>query len=60
MPESTKSESTMSETYRHFTRLFPSRTERIPMGAPAADAMARYDELAQLGHTERFVPFFLT
>ena len=59
MPESTKSESTMSETYRHFTRLFPYPHERIAVGAPAADAMARYDELAQLGHTERFVPFFL-
>ena len=59
MPESTKSESTMSETYRHFTRLFPYPHERIAVGAPATDAMARYDELAQLGHTERFVPFFL-
>lgn len=59
MPESTKSESTMSETYRHFTRLFPYPHERIPMGAPAADAMARYDELAQLGRAEGFVPFFL-
>ena len=59
MPESTKSESTMSETYRHFTRLFPYPHERIPMGAPAADAMARYDELAKLGRAEGFVPFFL-
>ena len=59
MPESTKSESTMSETYRHFTRLFPYPHERIPTGAPAADAMARYDELAQLGRAEGFVPFFL-
>lgn len=59
MPESTKSESTMSETYRHFMRLFPYPHERIPMGAPAADAMARYDELAQLGRAEGFVPFFL-
>ena len=59
MPESTKSESTMSETYRHFTRLFPYPHERIPMGAPAADAMARYDELATLGRAEGFVPFFL-
>lgn len=59
MPESPKSESTMSETYRHFTRLFPYPHERIPMGAPAADAMARYDELAKLGRAEGFVPFFL-
>ena len=59
MPESTKPESTMSETYRHFTRLFPYPHERIAVGAPAADAMARYDELAKLGHAEGFVPFFL-
>lgn len=59
MPESTKSESTMSETYRHFTRLFPYPHERIPMGVPAADAMARYDELAKLGRAQGFVPFFL-
>ena len=59
MPESTKSESTMSETYRHFTRLFPYPHERIAVGVPATDAMARYDELAQLGRTEGFVPFFL-
>lgn len=59
MPESTKSESTMSETYRHFTRLFPYPHERIAVGAPAADAMTRYDELAQLGRAEGFVPFFL-
>lgn len=59
MPESTKSESTMSKTYRHFTRLFPYPHERIPAGTPAADAMARYDELAELGRTEGFVPFFL-
>ena len=26
------------------------------MGAPAADAMARYDELAKLGHAEGFAP----
>ena len=49
----------MSETYRHFMRLFPYPHERIPMGVPATDAMARYDELAQLGRTEGFVPFFL-
>ena len=49
----------MSETYRHFTRLFPYPHERIPMSAPAADAMARYDELAKLGRAEGFVPFFL-
>ena len=59
MPESAKSESTMSETYRHFTRLFPYPHERIAVGAPAADAMTRYDELAQLGRAEGFVPFFL-
>ncbi len=59
MPESTKSEPTMSETYRHFTRLFPYPHERIPAGTPAADAMARYDELAELGHAVGFVPFFL-
>ena len=59
MPESTKSESTISETYRHFTRLFPYPHERIPAGTPAADAMARYDELAERGRTEGFVPFFL-
>lgn len=59
MPESTKSESTMSETYRHFTRLFPYPHERIAVGAPAADAMARYDELAKLGRAQGFVPFFL-
>ncbi|WP_246827343.1 DUF4253 domain-containing protein [Rothia sp. HMSC061E04] len=29
------------------------------MGAPATDAMARYDELAQLGRAQGFVPFFL-
>ena len=56
MPESTKSESTMTETYRHFTRLFPYPYERIPAGTPATDAMARYDEL---GRAEGFVPFFL-
>ena len=49
----------MSETYRHFTRLFPYPHERIAVGAPAADAMTRYDELAQLGRAEGFVPFFL-
>ena len=59
MPESAKSESTMSETYRHFTRLFPYHHERIAVGTPAADAMARYDELAERGRTEGFVPFFL-
>ena len=52
-------ESTMSETYRHFTRLFPYPHERIPMGTAATDAMARYDELAKLGRAEGFVPFFL-
>ncbi|OFM98410.1 hypothetical protein HMPREF2630_05405 [Rothia sp. HMSC072B03] len=59
MPESIKSESTMSETYRHFTRLFLYPHERIAVGAPAADAMTRYDELAKLGRAEGFVPFFL-
>ena len=59
MPESTKSESTMTETYRHFTRLFPYPHERIAVGSPAVDAMARYDELAELGRAEGFVPFFL-
>ena len=59
MPESPKSESTMSETYRHFTRLFPYPHERIAVGAPAADVMTRYDELAKLGRAEGFVPFFL-
>ena len=59
MPESPKSESTMSETYRHFTRLVPYPHERIAVGAPAADAMTRYDELAKLGRAEGFVPFFL-
>lgn len=59
MPESTKSESTMTETYRHFTRLFPYPHERIPVGTPAADAMARYDELTERGRAEGFVPFFL-
>lgn len=52
-------ESTMSETYQHFTRLFPYPHERIPMGTAATDAMARYDELAKLGRAEGFVPFFL-
>lgn len=64
VPESTASESTapeptMSETYQHFTRLLPYPHERIPMGTAATDAMARYDELAKLGRTEGFVPFFL-
>ena len=59
MPESTKSESTMSETYRHFTRLFPYPHKRIAVGTAATDAMARYDELAKLGRAEGFVPFFL-
>ena len=64
MPESaasepTMTEPTMSETYRHFTRLFPYPHERIPTGTAATDAMARYDELAKLGRTEGFVPFFL-
>lgn len=49
----------MSETYRHFTRLFPYPHERIPAGTPAAEAIARYDELAELGRAEGFVPFFL-
>ena len=57
--EPTMPEPTMSETYRHFTRLFPYPHERIPMGTAATDAMARYDELAKLGRTEGFVPFFL-
>ena len=52
-------ESTMSETYRHFTRLFPYPHERIAVGTAATDAMARYDELAKLGRAEGFVPFFL-
>ena len=59
MPESTKSESTMTETYRHFTRLFPYPHERIAVGTAATDAMARYDELVKLGRAEGFVPFFL-
>ena len=59
MPEATASETTASETYRHFTRLFPYPHERIPMGTAATDAMARYDELAKLGRAEGFVPFFL-
>ena len=59
MSESTASETTASETYRHFTRLFPYPHERIPMGTAATDAMARYDELAKLGRAEGFVPFFL-
>lgn len=58
-PESTVPEPTMSETYRHFTRLFPYPHERIPMGTAATDAMACYDELAKLGRAEGFVPFFL-
>ena len=57
--ESAMSEPTLSETYRHFTRLFPYPHERIPMGTAATDAMARYDELANLGRTDGFVPFFL-
>ena len=57
--EPTMPEPAMSETYRHFTRLFPYPHERIPMGTAATDAMARYDELAKLGRTEGFVPFFL-
>lgn len=52
-------ESTMSETYRHFTRLFPYPHERIAVGTAATDAMARYDELVKLGRAEGFVPFFL-
>ncbi len=64
MPEATASESTapeppMSETYRHFTRLFPYPHERVAVGSAATDAMARYDELAKLGRAEGFVPFFL-
>lgn len=59
MSESMASEPTMSETYRHFTRLFPYPHERIPMGTAATDAMARYDELAKLGRAAGFVPFFL-
>ena len=69
MPEATASKSTaseptmpepaMSETYRHFTRLFPYPHERVAVGSAATDAMARYDELAKLGRTEGFVPFFL-
>ena len=58
-PDSTAPEPTISETYRHFTRLFPYPHERIPVGTAATDAMARYDELAKLGRTEGFVPFFL-
>lgn len=57
--EPAMSEPTLSETYRHFTRLFPYPHERIAVGTAATDAMARYDELAQLGRTEGFVPFFL-
>lgn len=57
--ESAASEPTMSETYRHFTRLFPYPHERIAVGTAATDAMARYDELAKLGRAEGFVPFFL-
>ena len=57
--EPAMSEPTLSATYRHFTRLFPYPHERIPMGTPATDAMARYDELAELGREEGFVPFFL-
>ena len=59
LSEPALSEPTLSETYRHFTRLFPYPHERIPMGTAATDAMARYDELANLGRTEGFVPFFL-
>lgn len=64
MPETTASESaapepTLSETYRHFTRLFPYPHERVAVGSAATDAMARYDELAKLGRAEGFVPFFL-
>ena len=58
-PESTAPEPTMSETYRHFTRLFPYPHERIAVGIAATDAMARYDELVKLGRAEGFVPFFL-
>lgn len=58
-PESTAPEPTMSETYRHFTRLFPYPHERVAVGSAATDAMARYDELAKLGRAEGFVPFFL-
>ncbi|WP_298591881.1 DUF4253 domain-containing protein [uncultured Rothia sp.] len=57
--EPAMSEPAMSETYRHFTRLFPYPHECIPMGTPATDAMARYDELVKLGRAEGFVPFFL-
>lgn len=57
--EPAMSEPTLSETYRHFTRLFPYPHERIPMGTAATDAMARYDELAKLGRAAGFVPFFL-
>ena len=57
--ESTVPEPTMSETYRHFTRLFPYPHERIAVGTAATDAMARYDELVKLGRAEGFVPFFL-
>lgn len=59
MPEATAPEPTMSETYRHFTRLFPYPHERVAVGSAATDAMARYDELAKLGRAEGFVPFFL-
>ena len=58
-PESAASAPAMSDTYRHFTRLFPYPHERIAVGTAATDAMARYDELAKLGRAEGFVPFFL-
>ena len=58
-PESTAPEPTMSETYRRFTRLFPYPHEHVAVGSAATDAMARYDELAKLGRTEGFIPFFL-
>ena len=54
--ESAASAPAMSDTYRHFTRLFPYLHERIAVGAAATDAMARYDELAKLGRAEGFAP----
>ena len=57
-PESAASAPAMSDTYRHFTRLFPYPHERIAVGTAATDAMARYDELAA-GTCGGVRPFFL-
>ena len=49
----------MSETYRHFTRLFPYPHERIPMALlPLMPWLVTMSWLSW-GRAEGFVPFFL-